>query len=238
VDDLADALVLMVGPPGSGKSTWVGRRFRPDDVFSLDRFRWMLTGEPLCMDATDAARTMLHTAVAYRMGRGLTTVVDATNSRRAVRAPLIAAASLHAVPVLAVVMGAPLEVCEARNDARDGVSAPYPGANATPVPAGIVAGFAYEIQKEPPRVGEVDAILTVGADGTSVEWQGGLPAAVLAAPWLADALEAPARCLCGGALKRYTTTEEAAKVGNLGQPDGAGGWWMHAELSNHVPRPR
>lgn len=196
MNDHAAALVLMVGPPGSGKSTWIAGRFPVHDVFSLDVFRRMLTGDVADQGAAATAATMLHTAVDYRMSRRLTTVVDACSTRRAYREPLIDSARRYGVPVLAVVMSTPLDVCLTRNASRDitpAPAAPYPGANAAPVPPNIVTVYAYETRKEPPRVGEVDAVLTVGADGRAVEWDAAdwLPIEVLAEPWLADTLEAP-----------------------------------------------
>lgn len=195
MSDRAAALVLMVGPPGSGKSAWVGGRFRTEDVFSLDVFRRMLTGDVADQSATQEAVRMLNLVVAFRMTAGLTTVVDACNTRPEHRAPLIAEAREYGVPVLAVVMATPPAVCRARNAARDGVFAPYPGANATPVPAEVVAQLAAEARETPPRVGEVDAVLTIDGAGCAVEWDGddSLPAEVLAEPWLADTLDAPAR---------------------------------------------
>lgn len=187
-------LVIMAGPPGSGKSTWVASRF-PLRMFSLDMFRGMLTsGNPIDQDANAPARDMLHILVGYRMRRRFTTVVDSTNTRPEYRAPLIAAAREHGVPALAVVMATPLEVCLARNKSRGtdpGMVAAYPGANAAPVPPAEVARLAAEIRKTPPVVGEVDAVLTIGPDGP-IRWAGDLPLPVLAEPWLsADDLDAP-----------------------------------------------
>ncbi|MEU7591408.1 AAA family ATPase, partial [Micromonospora sp. NPDC049230] len=99
MSDPAAALIVMVGPPGSGKSTWVGSRFRTEDVFSLDAFRRMLTGDVEDQDADAPAVDMLHLAVEYRMSRRLLTVVDATNTRWAYRDPLISRARRFDVPV-------------------------------------------------------------------------------------------------------------------------------------------
>ncbi|MEU7591416.1 AAA family ATPase, partial [Micromonospora sp. NPDC049230] len=127
--------------------------------------------------------------------RRLLTVVDATNTRWAYRDPLISRARRFDVPVLAVVMATPLEVCQERNADRDGVFAPYPGANAAPIPPTRVSVLHYETRKEPPHLREVDAVLTIDAAGAAAEWHGAdrLPVEVLAAPWLADTLDAPAR---------------------------------------------
>jgi predicted kinase len=38
------SLVVLVGPPGSGKSTWSGEQFPPNQVVSSDRVR-ALVGE-------------------------------------------------------------------------------------------------------------------------------------------------------------------------------------------------
>lgn len=195
MSDAAAALVLLVGPPGSGKSTWTAGRFDPRDVFSLDVFRRMLTGDVADQSATAEAVRMLNLVVAYRLTARLTTVVDACNTRPEHRAPLIAEARECGVPVLAVVMATPPAVCRARNAVRDGLTAPYPGANAAPVPDDVVRQLYREARENPPRVGEVDAVLTVGADGRAIEWDCAdrLPIEVLAAPWLADTLDAPAR---------------------------------------------
>ncbi|WP_431935839.1 AAA family ATPase [Micromonospora sp. RP3T] len=185
------AVVVMVGPPGSGKSTWCSGRFLTDELFSLDAFRRVLADDVADMSATEPAALMLHTVVRERSRRGLVTVADACNTLPARRGPVVAAAREFGVPVLAVVTTTPPAVCRQRNAQRDGVVAPYPGANPRRVPDAAVARIVDEARANPVRVGEVDAVLTLTPDGGPLSWEGCLPPAVLSAPWLADTMGAP-----------------------------------------------
>jgi predicted kinase len=117
-------LTLMVGPPGSGKSTHALRQWSADDIVSTDQLRALICGDPYNQDVTAEAFALLHTNVRSRLAGGLTTIVDATNSHARHRAILLdIARDTGAFPV-AVVMSTPLEVCLARNAARPG---PAPG---------------------------------------------------------------------------------------------------------------
>lgn len=183
------ALVLMVGAPGSGKSTWAAERFTPDLLFSLDMFRRMITGAELDMEATPAAKSMLTTLVDDRMRCRLTTVVDSTNTRTAYREPLIRSARERGMPVVAVRMHTPLGECIRRQATR---TPAYPGCNATAVLPHIVRRLWLEVEAEPPTVGEVDAVVHVGgdlfryADGSRADglWRGRLPEDVTRSAWL------------------------------------------------------
>jgi predicted kinase len=186
------ALIIMVGTPGSGKSTWVSNNFDPDAVYSLDMFRRMCTGTELATDATDPALSMLRTVVEARCTRRLTTVVDSTNTRAAHRWTLTGYARAATLPAVAVVMATPLDVCLARNDSRTG-QAPYPGANGTRVPPAVIRKFHAQTEADPPRPGrDVDAVLRVSPNGGS-EMRGHLLPDTLVAPWLAGVVHVSAK---------------------------------------------
>ena len=108
------ALVLLVGVTGSGKSTLAARLFAPTQVLSTDAFRAMVADDPADQSASRAAFDLLHRAAAYRLARGRTTVVDATNTYADARADLLDLARAHGVPAVAVVLDVPLRVCAAR----------------------------------------------------------------------------------------------------------------------------
>ena len=114
----SDALVLLIGPAGCGKSTWAARHFRPDQVLSSDAFRAIVAGDAADQSATADAFRLLHQAARSRVRRGLLTVVDATNLTSTARARLLGHARLAARPAVAVVFDIPLARCLAQNAAR------------------------------------------------------------------------------------------------------------------------
>jgi protein phosphatase len=123
-----DALVLLVGPAGCGKSTLAGAAFPPGAVLSSDAFRAIVADDASDQAATRDAFGVLHAAAGARLRRGLLTVIDATNLLAASRRPLLRLAEQHGRPRVAIVLEAPLDVCLARNASRPVRS----------VPAGVV----------------------------------------------------------------------------------------------------
>ncbi len=119
-----DALVLLVGVAGSGKSTFAARHFAPDEVLASDAFRARVSGDEADQSATETAFRLLGAALADRLSRGLLTVVDATSTQTWARRLLLAAARRAGRPVIAIVLDLPLETCLARNAARPGRRVP------------------------------------------------------------------------------------------------------------------
>jgi predicted kinase len=117
----ADALVVLVGPAGSGKSTWAAARFRPTQVVSSDDLRARVSDDPADQDATREAFAILHAIARARLRRGLLTVVDATNLLAASRRPLLGLAARHGRPMVAVTFDVPLPELLARNARRERV---------------------------------------------------------------------------------------------------------------------
>ena len=114
----ADALVLLVGPAGAGKSTWAARHFQPHQVLSSDRFRELVAGEITDQSATADAFKVLHAILRARLRRGLLTVVDATNLTEGARRSLLRLAGTAARPVVAIVFDLSLERCLEQNAVR------------------------------------------------------------------------------------------------------------------------
>ncbi|MEV4212538.1 AAA family ATPase [Micromonospora sp. NPDC049662] len=114
------ALIVLVGAAGSGKSTYARRHYRAIQVYSLDTLRAVASDDECDQDATADAVALMLTIVDMRLSRRLTTVVDATNGVPEERAHLIAIATRHAVPAVAVVLDTDLQVCLARQDERPG----------------------------------------------------------------------------------------------------------------------
>lgn len=113
------ALVLLIGPAGSGKSTWARARFRPTQIVSSDELRAWVSDDAADQSATRDAFTVLHVLVRARVTRGLLTVIDATNLLAGARRPLRELAGRHGRPCVAVVFDVPLGELLARNANRD-----------------------------------------------------------------------------------------------------------------------
>jgi predicted kinase len=125
----------MVGLQGSGKSTWVARNLAgTHTVVSKDHW-------PNARRREARQRRV----VAELLAEGRSVVVDNTNPAPEDRAPLIAAARAAGVPVRAVWLDTPVELCLARNDERTG-RARVPlrgmlGTRARLVPPTVAEGF-------------------------------------------------------------------------------------------------
>jgi protein phosphatase len=117
----ADALVLLVGCAGSGKSTWAGARFRRSQVLSSDDLREAVSDDASDQGATRDAFTILHAIARARLRRGRLTVIDATNLLAASRRPFLELALRHGRPAIAVIFEVPLPGLLARNARRQRV---------------------------------------------------------------------------------------------------------------------
>ncbi len=113
------ALVVLVGASGSGKSTWAASTFGGASVVSSDALR-ALVGEGEQDQAASAdAFGLLERAVAARLARGLTTVVDTTGLSAEDRERWRAAGRAAGLPCAVVVFDVPAAACRARNRSRE-----------------------------------------------------------------------------------------------------------------------
>ena len=113
-----DALVVLIGPAASGKSTWAASRFAPSQILSSDAYRQLVADDASDQGATRDAFRLLHLVARARLERGLLTVIDATNLTPSARRPLLALAGRFGRPSVAVLFHAPLEVVFERNARR------------------------------------------------------------------------------------------------------------------------
>ncbi len=112
----ADALVLLIGAAGSGKSTFAGRWFAASDVISSDALRQAVwpAGKKR---RTDVFEAMLH-ALEPRLSAGELTVVDATNTDWMRRGTMLAMARERGRPAIAIVFNPTIEETLRRNRER------------------------------------------------------------------------------------------------------------------------
>lgn len=117
-------LVALVGPAGSGKTTFAARYFRLDEVVSSDALRAALTGDAADQSANGMVFAALHGEVAARLAAGRTVVVDATNVEAHARRALVRIAARAGRPAIAIVLDVGLAEALVRNARRPGRAVP------------------------------------------------------------------------------------------------------------------
>ena len=126
-------IVLLVGLPGSGKSTWVARQGAV--ALSSDTLREWLADDPT--DQTIHARVFATMRYLLRqrlaIGRPVT-YIDATHLTPVERSPYVRIAQWYGCELEAVFFDVPVEVCIARNRTRGRV-----------VPEEIIRGMAEKM---------------------------------------------------------------------------------------------
>ena len=113
------ALVVLIGPAGSGKSAWAAARYRPQEVVSSDQLRAVVGSGEHDLDASADAFTLLDQIVAARLRRGLTTVIDTLGLDPARRRGYLDLARRYGLASVAVVFDTDPAQCRRRNRARD-----------------------------------------------------------------------------------------------------------------------
>jgi alkanesulfonate monooxygenase SsuD/methylene tetrahydromethanopterin reductase-like flavin-dependent oxidoreductase (luciferase family)/predicted kinase len=113
------ALVVLVGPSGSGKSVWAAAHYRPDEVVSSDRLRALVGSGEHDLDASADAFALLDLIVAARLRRGLTAVVDTLGLDPVRRRGYLGLARGSGLPAVAVLLDTDAAQCRRRNRARE-----------------------------------------------------------------------------------------------------------------------
>lgn len=112
------SLVVMIGPSGSGKSSFGRKLFLPTEVVSSDACRGLVSDNENEQAATYDAFDLLHAIVRKRLGRGRLTVIDATNVQPEARKSLVELAREYHVLPVAIVFDLPEKLCQERNTSR------------------------------------------------------------------------------------------------------------------------
>jgi protein phosphatase len=112
------AMVLLVGPTSSGKSTFAAKHFKGSQIQSSDFFRQLVADDAESGEASDDAFAVLHDVVYRRLARRLTTVVDASNLQREHRGEFLSIAKKNHAPVHVIAFDVRFKDLLARNAAR------------------------------------------------------------------------------------------------------------------------
>ncbi len=110
-------LVVLVGPAGSGKSTWAAEHLA-GHVVSSDALRGLVGEGEHDLRASADAFAVLDDVVDRRLRRGLTTVIDSLGNDVTRRARAREVAARHGTPCVAVVFDVAAREVKARNRAR------------------------------------------------------------------------------------------------------------------------
>ena len=117
--DLPDpSLVVLVGPSGSGKSSFARKHFAATEVISSDFCRGLVADDENDQAATSDAFGVLHFIAGRRLAQPRLTVIDATSVQREARRPLLELAKQHDLFTVAIVLDIPEAVCQERNASR------------------------------------------------------------------------------------------------------------------------
>lgn len=110
-------VILLVGLPGSGKSTWAASQGLP--VLSSDALRVLLLDDIASQAANAVIFRTLRALLVTRLKLGRpVTCVDATNLTRKERRPYCMLTQMHGAEIEAVFLDVPADVCRERNRAR------------------------------------------------------------------------------------------------------------------------
>jgi predicted kinase len=99
------AVVALIGPSGSGKSSFARKHFRATEVLSSDYCRGLVSDDETSQAATNDAFDVLYYIASKRLAAGKLVVIDATNVQTEARKPIVALGrQFHCLPVAIVLI--------------------------------------------------------------------------------------------------------------------------------------
>lgn len=114
-------LTVLVGLPGSGKSTWADENAGKAVIISTDQIRGELNGDPADQRNGSKVWATAYNRARYWLHLGFNVIFDATNCGRANRHAVLKELKDHAREVNAIFFNISKAECKRRNAARDRV---------------------------------------------------------------------------------------------------------------------
>jgi predicted kinase len=138
---------LLIGPPGSGKSTFARQRIvhNPNlQLISTDQIRERLYGHAEIQGDWVEIESIIRAQISTAIAQGKPIIYDATNCNRADRIAFLQNfTQFPHIFWVALQLQAPVSLCKQRNQQRD-----------RQVPEHIIETMAYQLQTEPPTRAE------------------------------------------------------------------------------------
>jgi protein phosphatase len=112
------SLVTLIGPSGSGKSSFAQRFFRTAEIISSDFCRKLVSDQGDDLNATADAFDVLYFIASKRLRARSLPVIDAANVKAQSRNSLIALAQKYECPAVAIVLSLQERICIDCNSIR------------------------------------------------------------------------------------------------------------------------
>lgn len=116
---LKPKFIMLVGLPGSGKTSWAKNRVNDHTVhISSDEIREELYGDAGCQKDPDAVFALMRLRTTEALARGMDVIYDATNITRKNRKSILDVIPAH-VTKECIIVWAPINMCIQRDKLRD-----------------------------------------------------------------------------------------------------------------------
>ena len=113
------SVVVLCGPAACGKSTFAARHFRPTQIISSDHARSLVCDDERDQRHSAEAFALVNFIVEQRLSLNRLCVVDSTALTPEARKTLLDLARKHGVLCVVFLFDIPLEICIARDQARE-----------------------------------------------------------------------------------------------------------------------